>query len=244
MTTEAEDQTTAVSRIYFWASTHVGHVRSQNEDAFAVSGFEAPPDTSSCEGELDLETPWALVADGIGGHPGGDVASKLAVACLAELFSPVWQPKSVSASLTATDQAIRHAMQLEPSLSGMGTTIAGAVVRADQVFTFSIGDSRIYLLRESQLFCISKDHVVEKHILSECLGGSSPAHEREPDTFSHRAIPGSRILLCTDGLTDLVRETEIRHLMENEQSPANALVSAALQNGGHDNVTAVVLAFS
>ncbi len=231
-----------MSSIRCWTASHVGKVRKRNEDSYAIAGVDMLPGSASWQGDLDPAGTWALVSDGMGGHPAGDVASKLAVACMGTLLSQSDPTLPLSSYLEATDDAMRHAMSIQPSLKGMGATIVGMVVRDDQITTFNVGDSRAYLFTDRRDWQISKDHS-DGHMLTLCLGGTVIERPLEPDEFQHKAVPGSRILLCSDGLTNFVSDREIRSLIFDDTDPAAALISAALEAGGYDNVTVVVAAF-
>ena len=231
-----------MNKVRCWAATHVDHRRERNEDAYGMSSLGDLPGPPSWHGELNDVNSWALVADGMGGHPAGDVASTLAVACLGPLLASHWPQLSLGACLEATDNAIRHAMALDPSLTGMGTTIVGMVIRNARVTTFNAGDSTAWLFTPRRHWLLSEEHCVDGAV-TLWLGGSRTARPIEFDSFDHQAMWGSRILLCTDGLTNLVQLQAIKELIWDDVDPAKALVDAALAAGGYDNVTVVVVAF-
>lgn len=226
---------------YCWVATHVGLVRERNEDAFALSAPFELTDAGTWQGELPSGRSWAVVADGMGGHAAGEVASRLAVDVLG-VFLPTHSTASkLSMALASADRAIGDAMLHDPSLNGMGTTVCGVVISSNVMSAFNVGDSRIYVLERGELRQLSEDHVVHGHMLTQCLGGSSEGPKLEPSIVRQRFTAETRVLLCTDGLTDLVSDEHIRDVVATSHRPAEELIEAALDAGGHDNITAVVL---
>lgn len=222
----------------FWADSHQGHVRAQNEDYFATSSSDA--DAQALSGVLiDPEEAWALVADGMGGHAAGEVASLLAVKCLSLLLPGSITENAVDESIRATNGALFDAMRQQPNLAGMGTTIAGIRFINSEAICFNVGDSRIYVADARGLRQISDDHVVEGHVLTQCLGGWN-TERLHPALRTLPVLPSTRFLLCTDGLTDMVSDAHIAELIWSPD-PAAKLVEAALAGGGADNVTITVI---
>ena len=226
-------------RVYCWAAAHVGAVRDNHEDAFLTSGQDIDDDVDSWEGSLQ-PTGWALVADGMGGHAAGEVASALAIRCLAAVLPQLDSLEEVTSAIEATNLALSDAMRTRPEFMGMGTTIAGLKLLGDTALTFNVGDSRIYHLAEGELQQISEDHVVGGYMLTKCLGGSSSPSLVEPFVRVQNIQEGSRILLYTDGVTDELPDETIQELLKQD-NPAEALVEAAVFAGGRDNATSVVL---
>lgn len=222
-----------------WASSHGGLVRAENEDAFAMSACPEP--TVQWEGVLPTHDGWVIIADGLGGHAAGQVASRLAVECLRDVADMLGDEEGIESALALVHGAIFSAMRESPALSGMGTTIAGVILSADCALCFNVGDSRIYHMG-SQLSLISEDHVIDGHVLTRCIGGTSELNLPEPFLMRILWKKGQRLLLCTDGLTDMLNDTEIAAVLDQARhSPADALVTAALNAGGKDNVTVIVL---
>jgi serine/threonine protein phosphatase PrpC len=222
----------------------VGHVREQNEDALALSAPFELSDTGTWEGQLPGERVWAVVADGMGGHAAGEVASRLAVEVLGPFLMEHATNSDLVEALSAADWAIREAMNQEPAFRGMGTTVCGIVAVGSSMSAFNIGDSRIYLLENGELLRrLSEDHVIHGHILTQCLGGSSEGRTLAPCIVTQPLPADARLLLSTDGLTDLVPDEQIQEILGSSDRPAEELVEAALHAGGHDNITAVVLQF-
>lgn len=231
-----------------WATrTDVGLRRKANEDSLVAT------------------PPVFAVADGMGGHAAGDVASAMAVERLASLAGhlSVTRREVLETIRQANDHISRHAH--DDSTNGMGTTITGlAVTRSDSgaegVVVFNVGDSRSYLLRDNQLTQISHDHSVvqelvdegvitpeqaethpERNIVTRSLGAGVPF---DIDWWMLTPEAGDRFLLCSDGLFKGVRDHELAAMLQanaEREDAATALLDAALHAGGTDNITLVVI---
>lgn len=221
-------------------ATSVGMVRTLNEDAYWFSDRVF------------------VVCDGMGGHQAGEVASALAINAIKgyqfKLDDPIEEIKE--AILQAHQQVAGAAS--EPALAGMGTTIVLMVITDHQLYIGHVGDSRGYLLREQDLIQITNDHSVvaelvrngsltedeaishpHRNIVTQALGIGDIVVE----THSYALQSGDKILLCTDGLTDVVNTKLIKEvLLENQpEEAAQELVKLANQQGGPDNTTALVI---
>lgn len=206
--------------------TEVGHVRRRNEDALL-----ARPERGV-----------VAVADGLGGHAAGDVASLTAVRCLDE--APLSADSTVEEMLAATEAAHQAvvAAAAEPECHGMGTTLVLAVLSEDSARVLHVGDSRAYQLDpEGGLRQLTQDHSMQGY-LTQALGLD---REVVPDVGEVDCPAGSRLLLCTDGLTNMVADGSIAELLGtgDPQAACDALVEAALAAGGVDNVTVLVAAY-
>lgn len=232
---------TQPSRLRFrlGARTDVGRVREGNEDSFTA------------------RLPLLAVADGMGGHQGGEVASKLALETLKKAADG--QAALVEVVHEANRAVFDKAAQ-DPGLAGMGTTLTVFLVEGNTLRLAHVGDSRAYLLRDGQLQQITKDHTVVQRMVDEGRITAPEAHihpqrsiltralgvdqEIQVDQASIEPQPGDRLLLCSDGLTGMIDEEVILGILTQEQDPqaaSDALVEAANQAGGQDNVTAVVV---
>jgi len=224
------------------SATDIGQVREGNEDSFLVVA------------------PLYAVADGMGGHRGGEVASSLALETVQQLFER--QEGSLADQVAQANRAVYERSQSDRSVSGMGTTLTAALIDGDTVHLVHVGDSRAYLLRDGQLTQITEDHTLVHRMVVE--GEITP---EEAETHPHRSIltralgvdetvqvdegdvqvaSGDRLLLCTDGLTGMVPEDQIQEIMLAASDPQEAverLVTVANRAGGIDNITAVVLDF-
>jgi len=226
----------------FGAATSVGRVRQVNEDSFLV------------------DPPLFVVADGMGGHGSGDVASRIAIddmsACAA------LRPLFAAAVLTALEQANQHIIE-QHAINKMGTTATGLAALetagGEQLMVFNIGDSRVYRLAGGLLEQLTVDHsevqelvlagVITKeqarihprrNVVTRALGTSAGLH---PDHWLLPAIVGDRYLICSDGLFSELPDEVIAPLLAvgHPQQAAETLVAAAVEAGGRDNVTVVVV---
>ena len=207
--------------------TEVGHVRSRNEDALL-----ARP-----------ERGLVAVADGLGGHPAGDVASLTALTSVDEsdLTGEATADDLRSAAKRAHD-AVLAAADAAPGRAGMGTTVVVATLTEDRARVLHVGDSRAYQLTAGgKLRGLTRDHGMHGY-LTQALGLD---RDIEPDVVDVNCPPGSRLLLCTDGLTNMVADPEVAHLLGqgSAQDACDGLVEAALDAGGIDNVTVLVISY-
>lgn len=211
--------------------TEVGHVRTRNEDALL-----ARP-----------ERGLLAVADGLGGHPAGDVASLTALSSVdSSDLSGDSTEDDLREAATKAHAAVLAAAEEEPGRTGMGTTVVLAAVTEERARILHVGDSRAYQLRPDGtggggLAALTRDHGMHGY-LTQALGLD---REVEPDVTEVDCPSGSRLLLCTDGLTNMVDDDGVARLLGHgsAQEACDALVEAALGAGGIDNVTVVVLAY-
>jgi serine/threonine protein phosphatase PrpC len=240
-------------RLSYGAATDVGLVREVNEDSYLA------------------EPPVFVVADGMGGHDGGDIASRFVVEEFAGLVEAGYDPSGAKDAVLATFRSCRQRLSRygtthRGSDGGRwlgGTTTVVALLAEDQDgprwLLVNLGDSRIYRYADG-LHRVSTDHSVvqelvdsgriseqealvhpERHIVTRALGSPDPL---EPDFFDVPIADAPRVLLCSDGVTDLVRDDEIAHLLAahpDARDAADAIVGAALRSGGVDNATALVV---
>lgn len=232
------------------ALTHVGLVREGNEDAYLVWP----------EGNM------ALVADGMGGHAAGEVASAVAVETVRDRLVQSGVPGDAPSARDAFVDAVRQAdarvaeVAEQQGLDGMGTTLVGLWLIDDAAVVVHVGDSRLYRLRDGQLEQITGDHNLgselkrrgifdthtamthpQRHMLTRSLGGRTRV---APDQVVLPLRAGDRFLLCSDGLTDMVSTDLVRGFLGTPSPPnvnAQTLVEAALAGGGRDNITVVVV---
>jgi len=223
--------------------THPGQVRAQNQDTFFVSD------------EL------VLIADGMGGYAGGEVAAAIAAEVVEASFAGNATPSGLEAAVLDANRRIFE-RGIEPGLEGMGTTLvaAGMVQSAGrtQLLVVNVGDSRGYLLRDGRLRQLTEDHSVAaelvrlgridegegaehpgRHVLTKVLGVD---RDVEPDLIELGPVAGDRLLLCSDGLSNELDDDDIMSLLAvgTPGDAARALVAAANAHGGLDNITAVV----
>ena len=209
------------------ARTEVGHVRSRNEDALLVAG----------------EDRVLAVFDGLGGHPAGDLASATAVESVrASAAKAAGSGKDLVDSLHRAHDAVRAVADEDPDRTGMATTAVVATVGDGVVRVAHVGDSRAYLRDpDGRLEQVTQDHGMGGYI-TQALGLDRAV---EPDLVELSTPAGSRLLLCTDGLSNMVDDAGIGSVLGtgDAQQACDGLVQAALDNGGVDNVTVVVAVF-
>ena len=229
---------------YQWAAaTHPGRVRNNNEDSYA------PEAAGAGNGPVLL-----MVADGMGGAIGGEIASQLAVEhATAGSGSPIER-------VTRANQAVVDRTLSDPGLAGMGTTLTLAELGPDGVIRLAhVGDSRAYLWREGGLKRVTDDHTVvaeqlaaghisptdaathpQRSMLTRVLGISA---DLEIDSLSIETVAGDRLLICSDGLTNMVEDEQIADILSRgtPEEAVWALIEEANRAGGHDNVTVVVV---
>jgi PPM family protein phosphatase len=186
------------------------------------------------------------VADGLGGHPGGDVASSLVVRELARAAPTLDSELGLRDLLNACNRALYDIAADQPMLMAMGTTVAGVLLTPDQVFAFNIGDSRVYTHGPDGLRQVSVDdspplapgqeHTV---IVTQTLGGGFTYADVEPHVSAFPQSTEVRWLICSDGLSDLVRNETLSDLLQESEDSRAAfeLWKAAIEAGGHDNIT-------
>jgi protein phosphatase len=276
-----EDEPRTAVHVEFGALSHPGLVRDNNEDHYFVVRRRRVRDVllSNLPVELlnqaEQEAYALVVADGLGGHAFGELASFLALRAAWDLGSNEikWTVKvnrresdelkqKVAVLFGLLDKALQSAAQAQPRLAGMGTTLTACYTTGPELFVLHAGDSRAYLYRGGALRRLTRDHTLaqemiaagmaepesraarsRRHVLTNYLGGGSV----KVDVEHHRLAHGDRLLLCTDGLSDLVSEVEIAELLEAHPRPddaCRALVDRALARGGRDNITVVLASYT
>ncbi|HEX5543253.1 MAG TPA: protein phosphatase 2C domain-containing protein [Micromonospora sp.] len=201
------------------------------------------------------------VADGIGGQPSGEVASAIVVRALSKLDPLPDQADpaaALSAAVIAANEEIRAATTADPESNGMGTTVTAALLHGDQLAVIHVGDSRGYLLRDGALYQLTRDDtfvqaLVDKGVLSAEEAREHPQRslvtravqggEVSPSTGTVPVRAGDRLLLCSDGLSDVVGDAAIAQTLAahtDRQECAQHLVKLAHQAGAPDNVTVVI----
>lgn len=236
--------------VNFWAGpgveyawhTDIGRVRARNEDAVAI----------------DAELGLLVVADGMGGHNAGDVASRMAIeGVLAAMRDPAPETDGrLQGAVRRANDAIYAAAGEDFERAGMGTTVVAAWLRPEGLVVAHVGDSRLYRLRGGALEMLTRDHtqvqdLVDRGILTPAQARASTRRnflsralgtypDVEIDSATHAHAPGDVYLLCSDGLTNMVEDEEIVAIIRGTASLAAAaelLVAQANEYGGRDNIS-------
>lgn len=236
--------------------THLGAQRPGNEDCIVLAGrVAAESDERPVSRDIEADAPVvAAVADGMGGHAAGEVASGHVAARLAEAAGEITDAEAAAALLRRLNAELYEQMEAEAGQRGMGTTVAGLVLGGARVIVFNVGDSRVYRLRAGRIEQLSTDDTpgpklddgrtaaVTTPMVTQALGGSAGYDEIVPHVLEEPLEPGARYLACTDGLTDLVGVDEIVRLIgEDDAEAATALFRAAMERGGRDNISLVLV---
>lgn len=199
-----------------------------------------------------------MIADGMGGHAHGAMASRAVLDHLVAAVDRLSEPASCEKVIEDANRHLYELMHQHEEALGMGSTLVGAVLTAGQLLTFNIGDSRCYLLSAGQLVQLSHDDVPEaesshfgprrSHALTQALGGSSFPIVVEPHiSVDPPLAPGETLLLCSDGLTDMVNSEVIGNTMRAANDPLQVtrkLAAKAFSGGARDNISVLVARFS
>ncbi|MET0921776.1 MAG: protein phosphatase 2C domain-containing protein [Xanthobacteraceae bacterium] len=236
----------AAPSIEVTAFTHRGLLREHNEDSITVAGWVSDVAMSGLRrSRHELAAPLlCAIADGMGGHAAGEIASRYAIKRLAAEPFAAAEASAVAAVLAAVNAELYQTMRSDRSLAGMGTTVAGLLLAAGRALWFNIGDSRIYRHRDGSLRQLSIDDVpagARSGIITQSLGGALAFAPVDPHIgVGDLEIP-SRWLICSDGLTDMVDAAEIEHCMAgSDEQAARRLFEAAMAAGGADNISIVL----
>ena len=250
------------------AITDPGSRGRLNEDSYEITSFTVSEND-------DTPVLLAIIADGIGGHKAGEIASKIAVTTIISSVAesdgtdPLWILKS---ALLEANHSITSEAASDDSRKGMGSTVACALIIDSALYVATLGDSRIYLVRDNVIQQLSIDHTwvqealevgvinleearshPRRHLIRSYLGSSEPIHPDlrlylDADETQEQAkanqglplVPGDQVMICTDGLTDLVADEEILEILQGKESQdknLQKLVDLANLRGGHDNIT-------
>ena len=234
------------------ARTDVGRVRSGNEDSLYA-------DATPSRGLF-------IVADGMGGHAAGEVASAMAVQIIADELTALATaddpdaPTRMAGALVTANRQIHDRTERESDKHGMGTTASVLAVSDSGYLIGQVGDSRVYLLRDGTLRQLTRDHsyVQEQvdagllspeqaryhpysNVITRCIGANGNV---DPDVFSGEVMPGDVFLIASDGLTGMVDDKRLQQLLSSRATPArvvDALIAEANGRGGLDNITAIIV---
>ncbi|MBQ9004537.1 MAG: Stp1/IreP family PP2C-type Ser/Thr phosphatase [Eggerthellaceae bacterium] len=226
---------------WFGSRTDIGSVREQNEDSLVV----APP--------------LFVVADGMGGHAAGEIASEIAVTTIQECAPAHADAEELGAAVETANRDIIDAALSGRGREGMGTTCTACMLEENRLVIAQVGDSRAYLLHKGELTQLTRDHSLmanmieagqitpeearthpNRSVITRALG-NDPA--TTPDLYEINVEAGDRLLVCSDGLTSMVEDRDIEAVMNRQpdaQKCATTLVNEAIAAGGADNVTVIV----
>ncbi len=233
--------------------TDKGRKRSNNQDSIYIG-----------EGSIGPLPNLFIVADGMGGHAAGDFASRYAISVVLDFVrgSTVRNPISLlkRAMIFANSEVYREA-EKDPDKYGMGTTMVACVVDGSELYVANVGDSRLYLIRD-EITQITMDHSLveelirngqlernrgrnhpEKNLITKAMGSKD---EVMPDFFEISLEEGDKVLLCSDGLSNMVEDDELRDIVREAGSPEEAvdsLIDRANYYGGNDNISAILISF-
>lgn len=225
----------------FGSRTDVGSVREQNEDSLIV------------------RPPLFVVADGMGGHAAGEVASEIAVSTIGELAPDHADAEALGRAVEEANRDIINAAIAGQGREGMGTTVTAAILERNRLVIAQVGDSRAYLLHNGELTQLTRDHSLmanmieagqitpeearfhpNRSVITRALGNDP---DTVPDLYEINVEDGDRLLLCSDGLYSMLDDSEIAAVMRRISDPqrcATMLVNGAIAAGGHDNITVIV----
>ena len=238
------------------AASWTGRVRSQNEDMVLVDNRFIREDTYKTQIVLGREDRMMIaVADGMGGHNRGDIASNDTLRNLHYFFYDIPSclnvndfNEAMAGWLESINNYIASKGRADEQYKGMGTTLVGIAYYNNDFYSLNCGDSRLYRFRNHQLVQLTTDHSLSNlvgdekrtNVITNCIGGGSKSSFIDMVTMTNDIMPDDVYLLCTDGLTDMLSDKAISELLEG-RADANTLCSAAIEAGGIDNVSCCVI---
>ncbi len=253
---EAQNATSQSYKVLVAALSDTGTKRPFNEDSIRCTLLNRHPSS-------DNQDILAIVADGMGGHAGGDVASQLAVEIISNSFlsSNSFSQASLVKAFSEANQKIYNAAQRNTSLNGMGTTCTALLISNGNALYAQVGDSRLYLVRGKSIYQMSEDHSVVMQMVREGVISKESAARHPDKNVILRALGtnknvevscwptpfpiqvGDSFFICSDGLYDLVKDIEIYNIvsLETPHKACELLVSLANFRGGHDNISVGVV---
>ena len=238
------------------AFTHQGQVREGNEDTIAIGQWSRNrPMVRPEMSQHKIDSPFVgIVADGMGGHAAGEVASQFVVNVLTDAAPVLEDEDAIAHRLKRANESLFDLMSQQANTTGMGTTIAGIAITLESVFAFNVGDSRVYRERHGYLNQLTKDdssghtsygekaQEEKTGVLSQALGGASQFVEIEPHVVKEAMFDNQRYLICSDGLSDMVNiDTMEACLTDSDVDSVRSLFEKAMQAGGRDNISVLMI---
>lgn len=238
------------------AYSDIGKKRLANEDSYFVS-------------EFTKNIGYIIVADGMGGHRGGAVASKMTVDCIKSCFDKSFEWKNegdiknlLKNAIELANKTVYAAAKEDSHLLGMGTTVVLCIVENENLYIANVGDSRLYHITQDKINQVTKDHSVvqelidlgeisekeaenhpNKNLITRAVGTNADV---ETDFYKFKAKSGDMIVICTDGLSNMVGKDEIKSIVTSEidlKDAVKKLVDRANERGGLDNITVAAVKF-
>lgn len=242
------------------AGTHVGKVRSNNEDNYYLNGIYKKNCKDNIRNDESVEQKYRniyAVCDGVGGESAGELASLMAVEILSQCSY-----KNILEYIETANKSICSV--IKKTGKRMGSTLALLKIEADSAEIYNVGDSRVYMFRKGQLVQLSKNHTMvqqmldagiityeeskkskQRHVITQCLGIFPDEFTLSPYVVSNIYLEtGDIFVLCSDGVTDMLDDGEIKNTLLNNDSPENIvndIIASSLDKGGKDNITVVVV---
>ena len=244
-----------MSRIVLTAASRVGCVRSNNEDMVLAYDKFVRSEAYHTEFSTDNSDRFVIaLADGMGGHNAGEVASADVLANLNFFINDL--PKELSVNeftemmmiwLSSINKTINSKGRVDSALRDMGTTLVAVVFYNHKYYWMNCGDSRLYRLRDGELTQLSTDHSLNmikgekrhSNVITNCIGAGCKNSYLDMYEFTDNFLQGDTYMICSDGLNDMISDEEIKSLMLDGAS-ANRLCEAAIDAGGYDNVSVCV----
>ena len=235
----------------------VGCIRELNEDCYCICGFGDNSERGFC-----------ILADGMGGHNAGEVASQNAVKLIAEEMNRLLEsgekeiPGQLSRAVSAANTGVYTMASENPIHRGMGTTVVTAFIDDGTAYVANVGDSRAYAVRDDEIVQITTDHSVvselvmrgtitkeearlhpQKNIITRAVGTDKSVRT---DIFEYNYSPGDVMIICSDGLSTMLDDNRILEIIKSEKTSedtVNSLIAAAKDEGGLDNITVICIRF-
>lgn len=238
-----------------YGASDKGRVRDLNEDSFCLHGFDGQEPLGFC-----------ILSDGMGGHNAGEVASQRTVQFAAEELirdkSFMEAPGLLNQAVKTANERVYQMAMANQSQYGMGATLVAACICPDEAYIANVGDSRAYAYRKGELIQITKDHSIveemvangtitkeearnhpQRNIITRAIGADQ---ETEADIFEYDYYAGDVLLLCSDGLSSMLTDEEIKEVVSGNtdaKTMVRLLIEAANDRGGRDNITVICIRF-
>lgn len=239
-----------MNRVRASIRTHIGHVRNRNQDTIGLSRLMTVGSPQALSVTVDLDEPFVVaVADGMGGHLGGEMASRLAIQELLEGQDDIAGMSEIRDRILSINRSVFEESLLSSARSAMGSTLAGMWISSTSMCIFNVGDSPVYEVVDGYLMKRSVDDVRRTASggtggLTQSLGGTHTAVTLDPHTYSTPTVPG-RWLVCSDGLSGEVSLGDMQSIISDRSTDVSAaaedLLGAALAAGAPDNVSIAVV---